>query len=276
MGLGRGIGQGFIFARDAVARGLIAIGVSPNALTITGGFFTAAAGVFLAMGAGDRLHGQGLWASLLGRLDGPGVGLSPWNLWAGACLVLCSATDMLDGAVARLGNAGTVFGGFLDSTLDRFSDFAIFAGIGFYYAWRGNATYTLLAMMSMFNAYAISYARARAESLAPNFKAGYWQRGERIAAVVISVFAYNIPAMLWQQAISPVFTIWRRIKCTRDAIEGRPIVEDPRRGAWLDRIQPWRWPRMTFPYDLITGANIAWLIFAPIPQWDLIRRLVQN
>lgn len=275
MGVGRSIGRGFMFARDLVARGLLAVGVSPNSLTMAGFFFTAGAGFFLALGAGDKLHGRGLWSSLLGRYDGPDVGLSCWNLWAAACLILSSATDMLDGAVARLGNCGTRFGAFLDSTLDRFSDFAIFAGIGFYYAWRGNATYTLLAMLSLGNAFAISYARARAESLVPKFKAGYWQRGERMAAVIISVFAFNIPAMLWQQAISPAFTVWRRIKCTRDALEGRPVIEDPRTGTWLDRIQPWRWPRMTRAYDLITGANIVFLIFAPIPQVDLIRWAVQ-
>ena len=102
-----------------------------------------------------------------------------------------------------------------------------------------------------------------------------FENGERMAAVLISLFAFNVPAMLWQQAISPAFTAWRRIKCTRDLLEGRTIVEDPRQGAWLDRIKLWRWPRMTWPYDLITAANIAFLIFAPIPQVDIIRRLVR-
>ncbi len=76
MGVGRSIGSGFIFARDKIARGLIVIGVSPNSLTVTGFGFTFAAGVFLALGAGDKLHGRGLWASFLGRYDGPEIGLS--------------------------------------------------------------------------------------------------------------------------------------------------------------------------------------------------------
>jgi CDP-diacylglycerol---glycerol-3-phosphate 3-phosphatidyltransferase len=275
MGVGRGIGRGFMFARDAIARGLLVIGIRPNYLTVAGFAFTLAAGFFLALGAGDKLHGRGLWAGLLARCDGPEIGRSCWNLLAGVCIILSSATDMLDGAVARLGSASTAFGGFLDSTLDRFGDFAIFAGIALYYAWRGNVTYTLLAMLSLCNAYTISYTRARAESLIPHFRIGYWQRGERIAAVVISVFAYNIPAMLWQQAIGPAFTAWRRVKCTRDFLKGRPVIEDPRQGPWWVKLALWRWPRMTLPYDLITGANIAFLIFAPIPQVDLIRRLIQ-
>jgi CDP-diacylglycerol---glycerol-3-phosphate 3-phosphatidyltransferase len=276
MGIGRSIGHGFMFSRDAVARGLIALGISPNSLTVLGTAFTVGAGVFLALGAGDRFNGHGAWGNLLARWDGVSVGFSSWNLWAALCIFLSSATDMLDGAVARLANAGTVFGAFLDSTLDRISDCAIFTGIAFFYAWRGNATYTLLAIVAMCNAYAISYTRARAESLLPNFKAGYWQRGERIAAVLISILAFNIPAMLWQQAISPAFTVWRRIRCSWDVAQGRKVIEDPREGTWLDKIQLWRWPRMTLAYDVITGANIAFLIFAPIPQVDLIRWLVQH
>ncbi len=271
MGVGRSVGHGFMAARDWVARGLVAIHISPNSLTVLGTVFTVGAGVFLAVGAGDHFNRNGLWSGFLARWD-TAVGCSCWNLLAALCIVLSSATDMLDGAVARLSSSGTVFGAFLDSTLDRVSDCAIFAGIALYYSRQANITYTLLAMLALSNAYLISYARSRAETLLPNFKAGYWQRGERIAAVLISVMAFNVPAMLWQQAISGGFTAWRRIRCTWDVANGRKVIVDPREGAWLDRIQPWRWPRMTLPYDIITGLNIAYLIFAPIPQTDLLRR----
>jgi CDP-diacylglycerol--glycerol-3-phosphate 3-phosphatidyltransferase len=199
------------------------------------------------------------------------VGLSAWNLWAAACLILCGATDMLDGAVARLGNSGSKFGAFLDSTVDRFSDFAIFAGIAVYYAWRGNVTLNLLAMVCIANAFAISYTRARAETLIPRCRVGYWQRGERYAAILIGVFAFNVPAMLWQQALSPAFTVWRRIWYTRQVTGGQSPAEDPRQGTWWDKLQPWHWPRGTWPYDVITGLNILYLIFAPVPATDVLR-----
>ncbi len=273
MGIGRAIGTGFSLARDWVARRLLSLGVSPNVLTVAGFFFTAAAGVFLAMGAGDRLHGDGPWGAFLSDYSPV---LSPWNLWAGAMLILCGATDMLDGAVARIGKCGTTFGAFLDSTLDRVSDFTIYAGIGVYYAWRGNATFALLAMLCINHAFAISYTRARAEDLIDRCRVGFWQRGERTAAIVIAVFAYNVPALLVQQAISPAFTVFRRMGHTWRVTQGMPVPEHPRQGNWLHRIQPWHWPRMSLPYDIITALNIAFLIFVPIPQVDLIRQWISG
>jgi len=274
MTIGRTIGTGFILARDWVARRLLSLGIRPNTLSVAGFGFTVAAGVFLALGAGDRLTGGGPWATMLSRHAGPGAGLSCWNLWAGAMLILCGATDMLDGAVARLGRCGTTFGAFLDSTLDRASDFAIFAGIAVYYAWRGNVTYTLLAVLCIHHAFAISYTRARAEDLIERCRVGYWQRGERTAAIVIAVFAYNVPALLWMLAISPAFTVWRRIRHTWAVTHGRTPPEHPRDGSLWHRFQPWHWPRMSWPYDIVTAANIAVLIVVPVPQVDLIRQWV--
>ena len=276
MGVGRGIAFGFSTARDLVARGLIALGVRPNTLTLAGFACTLATGVFLAMGAGDRLTGTGLWGEFLTRHNPESIGLSAWNLWAAAGLFLCSACDMLDGAVARIGKLGSAFGAFLDSTTDRFSDFAIFVGIAIYYAWRGNVTFTLLAMVSICNGYAISYTRARAEDIIERCRVGYWQRGERTAAVLISVLAFNVPALLYQQAISPAFTAWRRIWYTHQVLAGKTPREHPRGGTWFDRIQLWKWPRMSLPYDVITALNIAFLIFAPIPQVDWIRLWVSG
>jgi len=271
MGVGRTVGTAIARARDVLARGLIAIGVRPNTLTLAGLGFTTAAGVFLALGAGDRLTGTGLWGDFLTRHNPESIGLSAWNLWALACFVLCSACDMLDGAVARIGNLGSKFGAFLDSTTDRYSDFVIYAGIVTYYAWRGHVTFVLLAVLSICNGYAISYTRARAEDLIETCRVGYWQRGERSAAILFSIMAFNVPALLYQQAISPAFTAWRRIWHTRQVLAGGTPPEHPRDGTWLDRIQLWKYPRMSLQYDIITGLNIAFLIFAPIPQADLLR-----
>lgn len=268
------MGAAVMAARDFLARGLVRIGVRPNMITLAGCGFTVAAGVFLAAGAGDLLCGAGLWGRWLQQHNPAGVGLSAWNLWAFAMLIASAACDMLDGAVSRLGDSRTTFGAFLDSTLDRVSDFAIFGGIAVYYASRGNVTYTLLAMLAVCHAFNISYTRARAEDLIPRCRVGYWQRGERYAAVLISLAAFNVPAMLWQQAISPAFTVWRRVWHTWQVTNGRTPNEDPRQGTWFDKLRLWRWPRMTWPYDLVTGLNVAWLIFAPIPQTDVLRNVL--
>ena len=54
---------------------------------------------------------------------------------AGAILVLIAGLfDILDGALARFTNKTTIFGGFLDSTLDRLSDALVFVGLLIFYA----------------------------------------------------------------------------------------------------------------------------------------------
>lgn len=261
--LGRGIGFGFSFSRDAVARGLIALGVTPNVLTVCGMILTAVSGLCYALGAGSG------WAQ---SLDVAG-GANAYLLLAGICIVLASACDMLDGAVARLGGKATKFGAFLDSTLDRYSDFVVYTGIAIYYARQdqANVTFVLLSMLAMFNSFMISYTRARAEDIIGSCTVGYWQRGERSSAILIGTFAYNIPAMLVQQAIGPLFTVLRRIHYTHAVINEKPgaMVTDPRNGSIWMKIRLWRWPRMTVAYDVITALNIAWLIFAPIPEFDI-------
>ncbi|MDP6636098.1 MAG: CDP-alcohol phosphatidyltransferase family protein [Phycisphaerae bacterium] len=254
--IGRGVGFGFSTLRDAVARCLVKLGVTPNALTLAGAAVTGGAGVCYALGAGrDYL----------------------FMVWAAILLIVASACDMLDGAVARIGGKSSVFGEFLDSTLDRFSDFAIYAGIAIGYASlpTANLTFVLLAMLSFFNSFMISYSKARAENLIESCPVGYWQRGERSAAVLIATFANNLPALLLQQAISPMFTVLRRMLYTKAVTEGKEVTHDPRKGGLWLKLHLWYWPRMSLPYDFITGVNIAWLILAPIGTADLLGDLIR-
>jgi len=261
--IGRAVGTSVAGLRDIVARALVRTGIPPNALTLLGMVFTAAAGVGYALGAGAKFA----WS-----LDPSGA--NAWLLVALAMLVLSSACDMLDGAVARLGNKKTAFGGFLDSTLDRYSDFAVYCGIVVYYAWRSpaNVTFILLAILALVNAFMISYTKARAEDFIRDCHVGYWQRGERSAAILIGTGFYNVPAMVLQQAALPLLTVLRRILHTKAVIEGKQAIIDPRQGGWWLKIRLWRWPRMTVPYDVVTIANIAWLVFADIPATDVLRQ----
>jgi len=266
--IGRAIGFGFVTARDFVARGLIRLAVTPNMLTLLGVAFTLAAGACYALGGG---------ASRLGwSLDAHPGAPSAYPLLAAWLLILASACDMLDGAVARLGGKATRFGAFLDSTLDRLSDFIVYVGIGLYYARQdpANLTFVLASMLAFFNALMISYTRARAEDIIGDCRAGYWQRGERSAAILIATFSYNIPALLVQQALLPMLTVLRRMHYTWSVIAGKTPVQDIRQAPWHIRIRLWRWPRMTVPYDIVTGLNIAWLILAPVGNIDPLRSLL--
>ncbi|NIA06121.1 MAG: hypothetical protein GWP14_00530 [Actinobacteria bacterium] len=248
------IGLGFTKSRDRLAKCLLRLGLGPNALTVAGLVFTVAAAVCLVQGAGAQENF--------------------WRLWTGVFLVLCGAADMLDGAMARLGGKTTTFGGFLDSVVDRYSDVLLFLGIGIYYGQQGNLTYQVLSTVGMANALIISYAKARAEDFISSCRVGYWERGERSAALTIAVFAGGIPAVLWELAVFPFFTGLRRIQFTRWAIgeisQENKLQPDysgkPSDGSVFDRCR-----RGTLVYDIVTGAYIAFIIFAPINNEDLFR-----
>jgi len=258
--IGRAVGKSIAWSRDAIAAGLVKAGVTPNMLTLAGLVFTLAAGVCLALGAGAP-PAWSLEAGPVRQYQPNG-----YLLLAAVLLLLCSAGDMLDGAVARIGGKATTFGAFLDSTLDRFSDFAVYLGIAFYFVARGNVTYTLLPMLAVFAGLMISYTRARAEDLIGFCTVGYWQRGERMAAILIAAFACNVPALLWQQALLPMLTVWARIDYTRRVAAGRAPVTEPRRSAGLlEKLKLWRYPRATLAYDAVTLLNIAFLLFVRIP-----------
>ena len=247
--VGHAIGSGIAAARDGLARALIAVGVTPNLLTVCGFAFTLAAAAFLAVGA------SGGWR------DGPWIGLTF------AALLASAACDMLDGAVARIAKLHTRSGAVLDSSIDRLSDGVIYLGIALHFAARGNLTYVLLAGGASIAAYMISYVKARAEDLIDDCTVGFWQRGERVAAMLIAVGCGHVPALLWSQAVGPTFTVARRLiyafaVLRRQDAGASPPVRGPLPGV-LRYVALWRYPRGSVPYDLVAGANAAFLIVAP-------------
>ena len=66
----------------------------------------------------------------------------------------------------------------------------------------------------------------------------------------------------------------RRVWYTRAVLAGKTPIIDARKGPWWLKIQPWRWPRATIPYDVITVLNMSWLVFADVPSFDPIGRLL--
>src|ERR1700683_1970068 len=93
--------------------------------------------------------------------------------------------DMLDGQVARRTNRVTDFGAFYDSTLDRYSDMALYMGLLVYYAVNARTSYVILAAVATAGSVMVSYARARAESLIPLCKVGFMERPERMVLLII-------------------------------------------------------------------------------------------
>jgi CDP-diacylglycerol--glycerol-3-phosphate 3-phosphatidyltransferase len=130
----------------------------------------------------DTLTYAGLAFSILGALL-----LSRGDFLAAAILLgLAGLCDMMDGDVARATNSSSKFGAFLDSTLDRIGEGALFAGLAAYYFSRAQGgalwiqgemnagarwgdpegrTMAFLALSTLILSFMVSYTRARAEGL---------------------------------------------------------------------------------------------------------------
>jgi CDP-diacylglycerol--glycerol-3-phosphate 3-phosphatidyltransferase len=266
------IGWGFCTARDAIARRLIAAHITPNMLTVFGLLATCVSGACFFKG-GSYSH-----ATMRA------LGMPPYLFIAAAFIIIASAMDMLDGAVAKIGKLSTPLGAVLDSFVDRLSDAAVYIGLIGHFILIGNLTYGILSAVALANAMFISYVKARSECIIPECSVGYWMRGERSAALLIAAFAGTIPAVLWQQAISPAFTVLRRLVFLHQALSaketGRPGPSSAAPTGLLSLLRPWRYPRGSIPYDIVTGTNIAFIIFAhylsPIfgPGVDPLRQIL--
>ncbi len=142
-----------------------------------------------------------------------GAVLASGRYRTGGLLVLIGgAFDMFDGALARATNRKTVFGMFFDSTIDRFSEAAVFLGLLVAFVRepkRGAGAYTgvVLSYLSMIGSIMISYTRARAEGLQPRVdcEVGWLQRPERIIGLGLGMLLPR-PGRLAVLAVLAVLT----------------------------------------------------------------------
>ncbi|MGB9836157.1 MAG: CDP-alcohol phosphatidyltransferase family protein [Candidatus Saccharicenans sp.] len=125
------------------------------------------------------------WISLAGLVSGILVGLfyaTNHLLLALIFLALCGMLDILDGKVAANGNKKTIFGAVFDSSLDRYSEFAVYLGLGFYYK---NHWILWVLALTFLGSTMVSYTRARAEGLGLECRVGIMQRAERVVVLLL-------------------------------------------------------------------------------------------
>jgi CDP-diacylglycerol--glycerol-3-phosphate 3-phosphatidyltransferase len=133
----------------------------------------------------------------------------------GVLILVGGFFDLVDGVVARHRGISTRFGAFLDSTLDRLADMALFTGIGVHYAAAGDPGSVLLAGAALTASVLVSYAKARAELELPRFEVGLLERGERVGLLAAgALFSLLIPA-LWIIAIGSTITVAQRFAMAR-------------------------------------------------------------
>lgn len=156
------------------------------------------------------------------------------NLVLGGILALAAgAFDMLDGAVARVTNRITRFGGFLDSTLDRYSEAVVYAGLLVYILRTGaDSVAIMLIYATMVGSLMVSYARARAEAGGLSAEVGLLARPERVILLALFLIVQRPVWALWALAILTNLTTAQRIfhvwQTTRRADQSPSDTGSPR------------------------------------------------
>jgi CDP-diacylglycerol--glycerol-3-phosphate 3-phosphatidyltransferase len=179
------------YVLNPAARFLLRVGVTPNAVTVTG-----TVGVLI-----------GSYLGALGHLF--------WGTW----VVTASAlTDALDGTMARMRGHNAKFGGLLDSSMDRIADGAVFGAVTFYLAGQGNPYGGMVAgIVCLVAGQVVSYVKARAQSLGLDADVGIAERLERLIIVGIGGLLgsagldWGLPAALWVVGGLSLITVFQRL-----------------------------------------------------------------
>src|SRR4030081_947247 len=137
--------------------------------------------------------------------------------WAGVVLILAGTCDILDGALARSTGKGYPYGAFLDSTLDRYSEGAMYVGLAAYFVGMGGPLQrwlVLATLAALAGSFLVSYVRARAQSLGFTCDSGVFARPERVVVTVIGLIVggYVLYAVVFLLAILTNLTAVQRIR----------------------------------------------------------------
>jgi CDP-diacylglycerol---glycerol-3-phosphate 3-phosphatidyltransferase len=181
-----------------IARGLLRLGISPDAVTIIG-TLGVCAGALAFYPRGEFLVGT---------------------------LVITAFvfSDNVDGIMARLSGQQSSWGAFLDSVLDRVGDAAIFIGLALWFAGQGDSLrMTALCLGCLALGAVVSYAKARAEGLGYTADVGIAERADRLVAVLVTtglVGLFGLPVVvlevvLWLLAAASLWTVVQRVRTVR-------------------------------------------------------------
>jgi CDP-diacylglycerol---glycerol-3-phosphate 3-phosphatidyltransferase len=149
-------------------------------------------------------------------------------LWQGALVVATFVfSDLIDGGMARKLGRASSFGAFLDSTLDRVADAALFGGMALFFAWQAeDRVYLVVTLVCLVMGSVTSYARAKGEQLGYDAKTGLAERPDRLVGLLVPVFVgdlLDVPLVyevaLWVIAVLSTVTVVQRIlKVRRQAV----------------------------------------------------------
>lgn len=175
-----------------LVRGLLRLGVTPDAVTV--------AGTVVAVTGALGLFSRG--AFLLGTV----------------VVTLAVLTDVLDGAMARTRGISGPWGAFLDSTMDRIADAAIFCALALWFAGEGDSDVLLaVSLFCLVSGAVTSYAKARAEGLGLTCDVGLAERLERLIVILLGTLlaglglSLGLAIALWVLAAASAITVGQRL-----------------------------------------------------------------
>lgn len=156
-----GNSQGGQILSPAMRERLIESRLTPNKITMVGLLGNIAAAILIT---------QGQW------------------VLAGVSFALGSCMDLLDGKYSRMSGKATLFGAFLDSTLDRIEEGIVLTAIAAEFATQGDSLATAAVVLAVLGSLMVSYTRARAEALGVECKVGIATRAVRVVIISVALF----------------------------------------------------------------------------------------
>jgi CDP-diacylglycerol---glycerol-3-phosphate 3-phosphatidyltransferase len=148
---------------------------------------------------------------------------------AGVAFILGSVMDTLDGRYSRMSGKGTMFGAFLDSTLDRIEEGIVLTAVAGYFAAQGDDFAAAMCVAAVLFSLMVSYTRARAEALGVECKVGLATRPVRVVILSIGLlfakgaglgdFELLAPAVYVIAALT-IFTTFQRVWHVRNELSG--------------------------------------------------------
>ena len=185
-------------ASDAIGRGVGALGITPNMITL----------------AGVAGSGAAAWLIIEERL-----------LIAGIVFLAFSALDFVDGAVARATGQATPYGALLDAVLDRVGEALVLAACVWYFAERGEDVQAGFGYAALFGSIAVSYVRARGEALGVATREGLFRRQERVLLLGIGLLANGLTVVIIILAVLANATALQRWAIIGKALRARDREE---------------------------------------------------
>lgn len=186
-----------------IARALIKRGVSPDLVTLIG---------------------------TLGVMAGALICFPQGWLWQGVVVITIFVfSDMIDGQMAKLGGTSSKWGAFLDSSLDRLGDAAVFGGILLFFVGAYDSlVWASVTLAALVFGQVTSYVKARAESLGFTVGGGLAARADRLLVILLGALlaGLGVPYVLEVAtallALASLITVFQRI----DQVKKQATVRD--------------------------------------------------